>query len=80
MLSRTLRPFSRLVKPSPQILARSLATEATSPRPPQSREYQTVEDLHNKTAHEILAGKLYLIPSLAPPLSTQLVEVDLSIR
>jgi len=76
MLSRTLRPFSRLVKPSAQILARSLATEATSPRPPQSREYQTVEDLHNKTAHEILAGELYFPPSL----STQLVEVDLSNR
>jgi hypothetical protein len=58
---RAARPLARLSTRSlSPLLSRTLATEA-SPRPPASREYQTVEDLHNKTAAEILnerdAGK-----------------------
>jgi hypothetical protein len=58
---RAARPLARLSTRSiSPLLSRTLATEA-SPRPPASREYQTVEDLHSKTAAEILnerdAGK-----------------------
>lgn len=56
MFSRSLRPLAGLARPvassSPSLIARGLATEAA--RPLRSGEYTTVEDLHAKTAHEIL--------------------------
>lgn len=53
---RAARPLARLSRSSVSpLLTRSLATEAV--RPPASREYQTVEDLHNKTAEQILSER-----------------------
>lgn len=40
--------------PRSGLLSRALATEATAARPPQAREYAAVEDLHHRTAEEIL--------------------------
>ena len=59
MLFRAARPLAKLARPpvaAPSLLSRTLATEASPSRPPASKEYATVEDLHNRTAHEILAG------------------------
>lgn len=57
MLFRAAQHTARLARPvaKPAFLARALATEATAGvRPPQSREYAAVEDLHHRTAEEIL--------------------------
>lgn len=54
MLFRAAQRTARLARPvaQPAFLARSLATEAV--RPPPSRQYAAVEDLHHRTAEEIL--------------------------
>ncbi|GAA5839273.1 hypothetical protein JCM3766R1_003161 [Sporobolomyces carnicolor] len=63
---RAARPLAKLARApaaAPSLLSRTLATEATAPsRPQASREYATVEDLHNRTAHEILAGQSSIFP------------------
>ncbi|GAA5884791.1 hypothetical protein JCM6882_005397, partial [Rhodosporidiobolus microsporus] len=52
----TATSFASSSSPSASLLSRSLATEA-SPSRRQTGEYATVEDLHSRTAHEILAER-----------------------
>lgn len=51
MLFRAAQRFA--AAPRAALLSRALATEAAA-RPPQSRQYAAVEDLHHRTAEEIL--------------------------
>lgn len=76
MLTRSLRPLAGLARPissssstAPSRIARALATEAA--RPPRSGEYTTVEDLHQKTAHEILNERDRGSAGGTPPLVLQ---------